>query len=422
MTSDLPWTGERFVPQVAGDVAHEHLHRYALATELAAGKAVLDIACGEGYGSNLLARTARLVVGVDVDAASVAHAREAYPADNLRFLEGTCAAIPLADRSVDLVVSFETLEHHDQHREMMVEVRRVLRPDGVLLISTPDRRTYSDLTGYANPFHIRELYPPEFEDLLRMFFDRVAVYGQRMCGGSVIGPLADAEPYPFRSYRGGVERFDIRTGLRDARYLIGLATNGPDLAPLPASVFESDNVATDAQLRASNLARDVEQQGRELSALQASAELLAALVARIEAPAQEGAEARLRELRDEVWYARTIAGIRSAVAAAVPPSATVAVVSRGDERLLDLGDRRAVHFPSADDGGYLGRHPDNDADAVARLEAVRARGVKYLLVPDHDLWLLDDYPEFGRYVRANFPTVGRRGDGVSIFDLAATAG
>jgi SAM-dependent methyltransferase len=417
MTDDLPWTGERFVPQVSGDVAYEHLHRYALAAELAAGKAVLDIASGEGYGSNMLAKTARLVVGVDVDETVVAHARAAYPAENLTFHLGSCTDIPLPAGEIDLVVSFETIEHHDRHREMMAEIRRVLRPDGVLVVSTPDRRTYSDLTGYANPFHVKELYPAEFEELLRSYFQRVAVYGQRMCCGSAIAPMGEAGPHPFRSYRGVVGDIDAGPGLRDARYLIGLATNGESLPTLPAGLFESADIPTEAQMRESDLAREVERRGRDLSNLQASADLLARLVARIEAPPQETAEARLRELQDEVWYARTITGIRSAVASAVPPSATVAVVSRGDDRLLDLGGRRAVHFPSAEDGGYLGHHPDDDADAIARLEAVRARGADFLLVPDHDHWLLDDYPEFGRYVRERYREIETGPDSCAIIAL-----
>src|SRR2546421_2318665 len=163
---DLPWTGERYVPSLAGDIAHEHLHRYALAARLAADKVVLDVASGEGYGSALLARTARAVIGVDIDPAAVAHAGQAYPRSNLTFRVGTCWGLPVPDGSVDLVVSFETLEHHDRHVEMMVEVRRVLRPDGAFICSTPDRVAYSDLPGYKNPYHVRELTAAQFDELL----------------------------------------------------------------------------------------------------------------------------------------------------------------------------------------------------------------------------------------------------------------
>ena len=113
-TKDLPWTGERYVPQVSGNIALEHLHRYAFASGLSEGKRVLDIACGEGYGSEMLSRNAKSVVGVDIDPATVAHAMTKYRSPKMKFIEGACEKIPLPDKSVDLVVSFETLEHIDE--------------------------------------------------------------------------------------------------------------------------------------------------------------------------------------------------------------------------------------------------------------------------------------------------------------------
>src|SRR5437588_11948589 len=110
---EIPWTGERLVPSCRGQVLYEHLHRYALAIALAKDKRVLDIACGEGYGSDLLAAVSRNVIGVDIDADVIRHAKQAYPKNNLRFLEGSCLEIPVDDRSIDLVVSFATIEHID---------------------------------------------------------------------------------------------------------------------------------------------------------------------------------------------------------------------------------------------------------------------------------------------------------------------
>src|SRR5207247_8088143 len=122
----LPFTGERYVPSVGGEIALEHLHRYALARSLAAGKDILDIASGEGYGTAMLGAVARSVAGVEIDPATVKHARRRYAGcSNVRFLEGACEAIPLEDASVDLVVSFETIEHHDRHAEMLQEIKRV---------------------------------------------------------------------------------------------------------------------------------------------------------------------------------------------------------------------------------------------------------------------------------------------------------
>src|SRR5690348_16658777 len=105
---ELPWTGERLVTSLGGDIVLEHLHRYAFANQLVASKDVLDIASGEGYGSFLLASQARSVIGVDYSTESVLHAQEKYGASNLRFCVGDCRCIPLPAASVDVVVCFET--------------------------------------------------------------------------------------------------------------------------------------------------------------------------------------------------------------------------------------------------------------------------------------------------------------------------
>src|SRR5512137_2082064 len=97
----LTFTGERFAPEVAGSIWHEHWHRYCVVRPLVQGLRVLDAACGEGYGSYLLAATAREVVGVDIAAEAIAHARRRYDAPNLRYLEASCTALPRADASVD---------------------------------------------------------------------------------------------------------------------------------------------------------------------------------------------------------------------------------------------------------------------------------------------------------------------------------
>lgn len=126
-------------------------------------------------------------------------------------------------------------------------------------------------------------------------------------------------------------------------------------------------------------------------------------------------------LADEVWYQGSINRIQELVGHVLPPSSTVAVVSRGDTRLLELGDHRAIHFPQDDDGGYIGRHPDDDADAIARLEVARDRGAEYLLVPSYDLWLLDDYPAFGRHVKTSYPLVREQAEACMIFNLRPVA-
>jgi SAM-dependent methyltransferase len=182
-------TGERFYPSMRGLIRYEHMHRYALCVEMARGQEVLDIASGEGYGSALLGSVAAHVLGVDADPSAVAYARHRYYYPNVRFLTGLCTEIPAGDASFDLVVSFETLEHLDEHDLMLSEIRRVLRPGGRLVISSPNKLVYSDEPGYTNPFHVRELYYDEFVELLERHFPHVRIHGQRVAAASFVYPL-----------------------------------------------------------------------------------------------------------------------------------------------------------------------------------------------------------------------------------------
>lgn len=187
----MEFTGERFMPGAPGaseEMRVEHLHRYVAARPLAKGKVVLDAACGEGYGSALLAESAARVHGVDVSAEAVAHARAAYPSEKLSFQEASIARLPFEPATFDLVVSFETIEHVDgpTQERFLEEVRRVLRPDGLLLISTPDKRTYTDEAGSHNEFHVKEFYRDEFRDFLASRFAHVEFFDQRYTLSSLI--------------------------------------------------------------------------------------------------------------------------------------------------------------------------------------------------------------------------------------------
>jgi hypothetical protein len=176
---DLTFTGERFLPVCQGEIWLEHWHRYHFAASLSRDRRVLDVASGEGYGSALLALTAREVVGVDAAADAVAHAQIAYKDKrNLRFVSADCALLPFPDAAFDLVVSFETIEHITAQREFLAEIRRVLAPGGLLLLSSPNKAEYCDRRSYANPFHVAELYRDELRALLDEFFPHTAWYGQ----------------------------------------------------------------------------------------------------------------------------------------------------------------------------------------------------------------------------------------------------
>ena len=185
-TSELPFTGERFTPECVREIWYEHWHRYVFAREFARGKRVLDAACGEGYGSALLAGVAASVLGVDIADAAIAHARARYALANLRFEKGDCTALEVPPSSFDLVVSFETVEHVAAQEQLIAGLARALTADGILIASCPDKRTYSEISGFRNEFHVRELYREEFLALLAPHFPHVRLYGQKLLFQSAI--------------------------------------------------------------------------------------------------------------------------------------------------------------------------------------------------------------------------------------------
>lgn len=190
---ELEFTGERFTPECVREIAYEHWHRYAWAAQLVSGREVLDAACGEGYGSYLLSQSATAVTGLDLDEDAIEHARQRYRADNLSFDCGDATRLPYERDSFDVVVSFETLEHLEAQDALLAELRRVLRPEGFLVISSPDRKTYSDETGYDNPFHVRELYREELETLISRHFPAWRLWGQKLMFHSAVWRLGGGE-------------------------------------------------------------------------------------------------------------------------------------------------------------------------------------------------------------------------------------
>jgi GT2 family glycosyltransferase/SAM-dependent methyltransferase len=226
--AQLEFTGERFTTLSQGEIRHEHLHRYFFALQFCGGKRVLDIASGEGYGSALLAGVASEVIGVDVAAEAVRHAAENYSADNLTFLRGDARRIPLAAGSIDVVVSFETLEHLGEYQEFLREIKRVLRPDGLLVMSTPDHEFFASLP--PNPFHVQELGRAGFDGLIGEHFRNSSFFVQSSLTGSLIVP-DHAMGHAYGSYEGfrhvHDNLFEWASGLPAAMYMVGVASDGP---------------------------------------------------------------------------------------------------------------------------------------------------------------------------------------------------
>jgi SAM-dependent methyltransferase len=169
---------ERIVPEETppGPLAvHEARYRFAL--PYCAGREVLDAACGVGYGSALLATEARRVVGVDLSAEAIEHARSRYGAGNLEFRMCDVVSLDLQDASFDAVCSFETIEHLPDPNAFLGHVARVLREDGVFIGSTP--QVAQTNTSPDNPFHTVEYDRGDFEKLLGIHFQDVELLGQR---------------------------------------------------------------------------------------------------------------------------------------------------------------------------------------------------------------------------------------------------
>jgi SAM-dependent methyltransferase len=232
----LEWTGERLTTATAGQVEIEHLHRYFLARNLCRGLDILDVAAGEGYGTALLAQVARSATGAELSAEAVAHAAAAYHAANLRYLQGDARSLPMDDASVDVVVSFETIEHFYEHDQFLAEVRRVLRPGGRFIVSSPERDVYSPSGSDANPYHARELSRAEFSALLNRSFANVHLLGQRPILGSLLLSDDESTKQMLTFEKRGKQHFECSNGLPRPIYFIAIASDQP-VSDVPNSCY-----------------------------------------------------------------------------------------------------------------------------------------------------------------------------------------
>jgi SAM-dependent methyltransferase len=159
----------------------EHRSRYHFAAKYVDGRTVLDIACGTGFGAKILAEAgAATVIAADysIDALEVTSEMNAAKIAPLR-TDGT--RLPFADGMIDAVTSFETVEHIPDHDKFVSELKRVLREDGVAVMSTPNALYTKPVNGKPiNPFHVYEFTPDEFGRLLKKHFSSVELYGQRV--------------------------------------------------------------------------------------------------------------------------------------------------------------------------------------------------------------------------------------------------
>src|SRR5262249_22448787 len=154
---------------------------------LMTGRSVLDVGCGTGYGSSILASSARKVVGLDISNEAITFAQDHYQRANLQFLVADCSRLSLKAESIEGIVCFEVIEHLVDQEAFLRELQRVLKEDGLLVISTPNRIFYTEECKETNPFHTHEFDFLEFGSCLRNYFAKVEICYQNHVYSVVIG-------------------------------------------------------------------------------------------------------------------------------------------------------------------------------------------------------------------------------------------
>ncbi len=268
--SDLVFSGERYIPGIDDkELEMEHIQRYTCISKYMRGKTVLDAACGEGYGSAILAKEAAYVLGIDISKDAVEHAREKYSTyPNLSYEVGDVSKLSeVVDRKIDVVVSFETIEHIDEEKQIafLNEIRKILKPDGFLIMSTPNKAVYSDMFSYHNEFHIHEFSMEEFRDFLGKTFRNIKFYSQSLEINSVISdPERDSTDALYRQQ--GVT-------LENSKYYIALAGNRklPDL-DLTSVFFCNQGQYNENRLRIIEVQNEEEKRNAHIKELDARLE------------------------------------------------------------------------------------------------------------------------------------------------------
>jgi SAM-dependent methyltransferase len=351
----MPFTGERLTSEGSGQSEIEHLHRYLLARQLCAGKDVVDVASGEGYGSALLAQVAVSVTGIEIAADAVTHAAASFRRPNLRFVRGDARAMGLADASADVVVSFETIEHLAEQEAFLAEIRRVLRPDGILIVSTPDQDNYSPADSPANPFHVIELAKEEFARLLGRHFQHVGVLRQRPVVGSILLPaIPDGAEALVATFERRGDYLESSAGLPRPQYVVAVASAQP-LQSLPPSIY-IDTGRIDSLDEAERAARIAVDDARRV--LEEERAALAALTAD-----KAAADASMFDLRQALDAERAASAVRLEQLRQALDAERAAAAARVDDLQRALDTERAAAAAM-----NLARERAEEASLVTRRE------------------------------------------------------
>jgi SAM-dependent methyltransferase len=166
-------------------IPFEYVHRYTYASELLRNKRVLDLAARQGYGARILAETAESVIGLDVDSTVVQDAANKYRRDNLKFLVGSPVSVPISPgHTFDAVICFDAIEDATNPQTFFAEIKRLLKPDGLFLISVPNQSSRDNLFG------TKAFTPELFHHLLKSRFSHVEPFKQEIWANSIIQPDA----------------------------------------------------------------------------------------------------------------------------------------------------------------------------------------------------------------------------------------
>jgi SAM-dependent methyltransferase len=324
MEQDLEFSGERVVPgKTPPFLVLEHLIRYRFAARFSSGRKILDIGCGAGYGTSILAETAALVVGIDNAPEAILFAQESYCRPNLHFAVSDSRALAFRDQSFDLAVMFEVIEHIPEQHQALREIRRVLTPDGTLILSTPNIARPTRGIEEPNPYHARELSGDELRELLRPHFAQVQLLYQHELSGSGIQSAAAPTPGP-------TEVLDL-SAHSAAKYFVAVCSARPAEAPVERVLGVG---GIDHQIA---IAQDLRQTQQDVEALlrqreeneRAYAESLAAHRRDLDAK-QEAIEALLHQREEnERTYAENLTAHRE-------------VIQNLEQRLQELANQNAA--------------------------------------------------------------------------------
>ncbi len=224
-----------------------HEAAYLQLAPLVTGGPLLEVGAGEGYGTALLAERADLVCALDYDAAAIGHLASRYP--QLGALRANLAALPVAAHSIEFLVSLQVIEHVWDHRQFLAECRRVLRPAGLLMLSTPNRLTFSaEASRPRNPFHTHEFTAAELTGLVR-------ASGFTVC--SLVGLHASDRLRELDRKYGGFVATQLDSPPLDWPAELLAEVRAVTAADFPLASFDAEDPAIDASLDLIVLARPV---------------------------------------------------------------------------------------------------------------------------------------------------------------------